>query len=230
MSHPELTAKYLFETDVLLKDIDFVKYQTPASEEDVSITKAALEAKGHVVHVVESGEDAVSLLETLIPAGSTVSSGQSATANEAGITEWLKNATDRRNFKAEAIAKASAGDQAGYMEVLRNGYGADYFLLSASAVSKTGEIITADGTGTRVGGISGAKHPVFVIGTNKIVADFAAAEKRLYEFQLPVESARLRIVYKVPASAVNNVVTLHAGSPYHPGRVHVIIIKKVLGF
>lgn len=103
------------------------------------------------------------------------------------------------------------------------------FLSSVSAVSQQGDIFAADLTGTRIGGWFAAKHMVVVLGTNKIVADEAEADKRLYDYQLKLESARVRVAYGVPASAVINKVAIRGSNPFG-SRSTVVIVKKSLGF
>jgi len=89
--------------------------------------------------------------------------------------------------------------------------------------------VTGSLTGTRTFFV-GPKNTILVAGTNKIVASEAAALKRLHDYQLPVESARARDVYKVPASALNFVEVLRGPNPFSKGNVHVIFIKGSFGY
>jgi hypothetical protein len=89
-----------------------------------------------------------------------------------------------------------------------------------------------DLTGSRVGAFNyAAGNLLIVIGSNKIVPTYDDAVKRTYDYCLPIESARVRIAYKVPASAVNNFVAIRGPNPWGaPGRIHVVIVKEALGF
>jgi hypothetical protein len=103
------------------------------------------------------------------------------------------------------------------------------FLSSVSAVSQEGDLFAADLGGTRIGGWLVAKELVVVLGSNKIVANEAEAEKRLYDYQLKLESARVRVAYGLPASAVINKIAMRGGNTFGP-RSTVVIVKKSLGF
>ena len=68
-------------------------------------------------------------------------------------------------------------------------------------------------------------------GTQKIVKDHAAVLERTEQYCLKVESARVRDVYKLPASAINNCVSLRSHNPFSPQpRLVVILVKESLGF
>jgi len=108
----------------------------------------------------------------------------------------------------------------------------DVFITSACGVSESGDLVFADLTGNRVAGVAASKHVIVVVGANKIVPTADDAIKRLHNFALPAESARVRVAYKVPASSVNNELIIRGGNPFdQPGRIHLIIIKgKSYGF
>ena len=131
--------------------------------------------------------------------------------------------------------RASESDPA--KQALINELCADYFVSSVSAVTLAGELLVCDLTGTRTGAFaSTAKHLVLVVGAQKIVKDLAEARARQDEFCLAVcmcmyvcvsinlfvnqltietqvESARVRVAYKLPASKINNVVELRGANP-----------------
>eukprot|EP00455_Lapot_gusevi_P012070 TRINITY_DN1565_c0_g1_i5.p2 TRINITY_DN1565_c0_g1~~TRINITY_DN1565_c0_g1_i5.p2 ORF type:complete len:232 (+),score=127.52 TRINITY_DN1565_c0_g1_i5:134-829(+) len=226
----DLSARGLQASDAALANVDFDKYFKAASDESVERTKAALEAKGHKVSVCETAAEALELLKATIPVGSSISNGHSTTLIEIGWDNHIKHTEDYKNFKGEAVAKMRAGDMAGYAASINAGYSADYFLASVAAITEEGEFLTADLTGTRWGGFVAARTAIVVAGTNKIVPNFAAAEERLYNFQLPLESARSRIVYGVPGSQASNVFAVKGGNPFAPGHYHVVLVKGVYGF
>ena len=70
-----------------------------------------------------------------------------------------------------------------------------------------------------------------MIGSNKIVKNDDDVIKRTNEYCLPLESARVRVAYKLPASTINNLLMLNGSNPTGgDGRIHFIIIKKSFGF
>lgn len=208
----------------------YEKYSKPASDEAVQKAAAALEAKKHVVKVVDDEKGALEYIKSILKEGQSISMGASQTLQEIGLIDYLKENDDKfNNFKGKAAAAAAAGDMAKHNELIQKGFLADTYFTSVSAVSQEGDIFSADLSGTRIGGYLSSGHLVVVIGSNKIVADEAEADKRLKEYQYKVESARVRVAYGVPASAIINTITIRAANPMGP-RSTVIIVKKPLGF
>ena len=205
------------------------KYGVPASEASVAAAVKALEGKQHTVKVFESGADATAFLSTLLKEGVTVSAGHSTTLIQIGATDMMKANTKARNFKSEAIAAMEKGDMATYGKLLAQGATADVFVSSASAVTEDGDIYGVDLTGSRISGWIAAGQLVVVVGSNKIVKDAAAANDRIENYSLALESARVRVAYKVPASAIKNRVVINGANPYG-SRVTVVIVKQALGF
>ena len=209
---------------------DFPKYSASASKESVANTVKALTDKRHTVKVVENEKEACDYLASLLKDGMSVSTAASCTLDQIGFIEYLKTREGSLiNYKGQAAAALAAGNRTEHSALLTKGLSADIFYSSVSAVSEEGDLFAGDGTGTRVGGWFTAKQLVLVLGTNKVVVDEAAAEKRLYDYQLKLESARIRIAYKYPGSAVLNKVAVKAGNPYTP-RITVVIVNKSLGF
>lgn len=156
--------------------------------------------------------------------------GTSRTLAEVGLIEYLKdNDSKVTNYKGLAAKAAESGNMAEHYALLAKGATADIFFSSVSAVTQEGDFFSADLTGTRIHGFLAAKQLVVVLGSNKIVTNEAEAEKRLYDYQLKLESARVRVAYKVPASAVINKVAIRAANPFG-SRTTVVVVKKSLGF
>ena len=148
------------------------------------------------------GKEAVDYINSLIPAGSTVSSGYSTTLQQIGYVDAVKARKDVDDVKGKAIAAMAAGDHAGYAKLVRQGAAADFFLSSVSAITADGNIHSADKTGSRIAGWFSAGQLIVVAGTNKIVENDAEALQRLLDYQVKLESARCRVAYGVPGSSV----------------------------
>lgn len=145
-----------------------------------------------------------------------------------GYDEWAKSQTSHRDFKADSLAKYGTAEGE---DLRRQGFNADVFFTSVCAISEEGELYAVDLTGTRIGGFIGSKHLVVVAGTQKIVPNHEAVLERTHNYCLALESARARDAYKVPGSAITNVVQLNQKSPFSPsGRTTVILIKQQLGY
>jgi len=222
----------LMKTDKNLQKDEFVKnhekFGGAADEDAVSATVAALEAKKHVVKVFDTAEECLEHMKSLPKKGSTISAGFSTTLKDIGWYDFLKTTDEFDDCKSQALAKQKDGDSDGYNELMNKGLSADYFFTSCAAVSQTGDIVWGSLTGTRVAGNT-SKNLVFVVGTNKIVADYQTAMDRLYDYQYPLESARANLVYGF-ASNVNEMGAIRGANPFMPHVVHICIIRGVYGF
>jgi len=222
------------DDDQLAKDTafkaDFAKYSAPAAKEALDRTVKSLQEKKHNVKVFDTEKEACDFLASLLKDGQSVSMATSRTLAEIGFIDYLKTQDSRIiNYKGQAAAAAATGNMAEYGALVSKGMTADMFVSGISALTEDGEVYAADLSGTRIGGWLAAKELVIVTGSNKIVANAAEAEKRLYDYQLKLESARVRVAYKVPASAVINKIGIKAANPFGP-RTTIVIVKKSLGF
>jgi len=235
-STPDLSAAGLAKSDSQLKDLDLKKYSATASSADVETTVAGLEKKGHKVTVVSDAAAALETLSGLLAKDKNVSVGfaGSTTLQEIGFIDYVKTRTDLTNYRELGLVAQGKGDHAGSAKYRALGITADFYFTSVAAVTLDGELLTCDLTGNRVAGLFGAQNAIVVVGTNKIVKDTAAGEKRMYDYQTPLESARARIAYAswgVKGSQVNNMAWLKGANPFGAkGRVHVIVVKGSYGF
>jgi len=202
------------------------KYSAPASDATVQAAAKNISAKGFHAIVVDDAKGAIDAVAALIPNKASVGFGYSTTFNEIGLTDYFKSRTDLHNFREIALAADGKGDRAAGMAARMQGLTADWFLTSANAIAaETGEIVIADASGTRVPGIMTAKNAILVLGANKLVNTGAEAITRLEQYVLPVESARIREVYKMPASVINFLTVAKGASPYSSGKIYVVIIN-----
>jgi len=233
---PDLSRDGLFKSDAQLEKVDRKWAQLP-SDEVVEKTKNALVAKGHKCDVVDNKEAALKLLSEIDLKDSSVYCAGSTTLQEIGFTDYLKKAGDKikRNIKEEAVAAQAKGDWGAAGEAMRQGQSADYVFTSVPAVSQDGIIFQCCFSGSRTGSLAfAAKRVVIVTGTQKITESEEAGRKRMYEFALPLESARGRIAFAAMGfkeSAVMNQAQLRGANPFGlKHRVHVIFVKEALGF
>jgi len=211
------------------------RFDAPASDEAVARTAQALQRRGFVVRVFEKPAEAVEFIDGHIKDGETVSMGGSTTLSQLGVIDALKRREAAvTNFKALALEARAKGDLAGFAAISAKGASADWFMSSVSAVTEDGVLHAADFSGSRISGWLAAKRLFLVLGTNKIVPDEEAAEHRLVEYQLPLESARLRATTTFKSSTIaNRIQMVHPGAAFAagaPSRVTVIIVKGAWGF
>ena len=99
---------------------------------------------------------------------------------------------------------------------------------SVHAVTETGSLVVASGTGSQLPGYAGgAARVIWVVGAQKVVPDLPAALRRVEDHCLPLESARTQAAYGSP-SAVNRLLVLNA--ELSPGRGTVLLLRQAIGF
>jgi hypothetical protein len=167
----ELSAASLFQTDAQLVEVSHIFFfffflssnivvfclqktalleqHTKLPSDDVLYNaQAALEARGHKVTIVETGAEALELIQKLIPDGATVNNASSTSLQQIGYSQWVRDETRIRNLHNEVLAEK---DFAKAAELRRIYQVSDYFLSSVPAISEQGEFIVADAAGNRAG-------------------------------------------------------------------------------
>ena len=134
---------------------------------------------------VNTKEEALKLISTLIPEGSYTASGGSMTLIETGIMDYIKEHTD-------------------YHKEYMDAYAADYYLVSANAITEHGELYEVDGRSNRVSAmLFGPKNVIVVAGINKLVPNVRRAIERVRRQRLrqtPLGSASATLA-RTPATA-----------------------------
>jgi L-lactate utilization protein LutC len=167
-----------------------MSFDALATMDQVQETIRAVTARGLKAEVLETGQDALARIRELIPAGSTVSSGASLTLREIGFEDLFKaGAHPWKNLKAEYLAEK---DPARQSLLRRQSVLADYFLGSVHAVSLTGEVVVASMTGSQISPYAyAARNLIWVVGAQKITPTLEQAIRRVREYILPHENARM---------------------------------------
>ena len=199
----------------------------PADAATLERTAEALRRKGYTVHVVDDLEAARSLVVGLLPEGAEVSQGASITLEETGITAEIEGSGrfDAIRPKTRALDyKTEEGRRTGR----KMGASPEWWINSAHAVTTDGRIVIGSNTGSQLGPLAyGAGNVIFVIGAQKVVPDLDSALRRLEEYSLPLESAKLFKAYGIP-SAVNKILVIT--KEFRPGRITVVLIREGVGY
>jgi len=204
-------------------------------QEKIKRTIENLEKNNIKGYFVQNEEEACSKIKELIPEGSTVAVGGSMTLFEIGAIDLL------RNGKYNFLDRYEAGLTAEQMkEIHRKAFFADAYLTSSNAVTEEGELYNGDGTGNRVAAmIYGPYKVIVVVVFNKIVKDLNEAISRVENLAAPANTKRLsrrtpctKTGYCMdcdsPERICNDYVLIKKQNT--PGRIHVIIINKELGY
>ncbi len=201
-------------------------WDTPATDEVITQTKANLEAHGIKVEVVETGVDALAKLKGLIPSGAEVMTGSSTTLHEIGFMDFIESA-ESKWVNVHALITAENDEQKRH-DLRRKAVTSEYFLASVNAISQTGALVACDNTGSRVGAFhAAAKNLVLVASTHKITESVEAGMQRIKEYVFPLEDKRMMAAYGF-GSGMSKWVVLE--KEVNPNRITLILVKEKLGF
>jgi acyl-CoA hydrolase len=193
-------------------------------EETLQATVVALEEHGFNVEVVADFEAARAAVLARIPAGSSVMTNTSVTLQETGIADAINNGGPYESARNKMFALDFA-TQAQEMKAI--GGQPDYALGSVHAVSRDGTLVIASASGSQLASYAwGAANVIFVVGAQKLVSDLETARERIYNHSLKLEDARAYAAYG-QNSLVGKILEIHQEPP---GRIHVVLIKQVVGF
>jgi hypothetical protein len=200
-------------------------FTDPVPAERLERTAAALTAHGFAVEVLDDAAAARERVKDLIPEGASVLTGASETLRLSGIDEDINASGRYASVRAYGMTLDRAKDADEIRRLLAS---PDVAIGSVNAVTETGALVIASASGSQLPGYAGgAAHAIWVVGAQKVVPDLDAALRRIEEYVLPLESARVQVVYGGP-SAVNRVLILHAEP--HPGRGTVLLVREAIGF
>jgi hypothetical protein len=103
----------------------------------------------------------------------------------------------------------------------------DYIVGSAHAVTDDGEIVVGSGSGSQLGAYAYAGgNVILVIGHQKLVHDLDEGLRRLREYSVPREFARMQDA-GFPGTMLAKTLIIH----YEPSaRITVILVPETLGF
>ena len=122
---------------------------------------------------VNTKTEALTLVKSLVPAGTITASGGSVTLSDSGILNYLKENTDYRTNPRDA-------------------YISNFYLASANAITEHGEIYQVDGRSNRISAILyGPEKVIIVAGINKLVQNVRDAVVRVKTQAAPPNAIRL---------------------------------------
>jgi hypothetical protein len=103
----------------------------------------------------------------------------------------------------------------------------DYIIGSAHAITDDGEIIVGSGSGSQLGAYAYAGgNVILVVGHQKLVRDLAEGLRRVREYSLPREYARMQAA-GFPGSLLAKTLIIHQEPS---DRITVILVPETLGF
>jgi acyl-CoA hydrolase len=200
------------------------RFTTLPDDQMLATTVVALEEHGFGVDLVEDFDTAREVVLARIPEGSTVMTNTSVTLQETGIADAINEGGPYESARTKMFALDFA-TQAQEMKAI--GGQPDYALGSVHAVTRGGTLVIASASGSQLASYAwGAANVIFVVGAQKLVPTLEAAHERIYQHSLILEDARAYAAYG-QNSSVGKVLEIHQETP---GRIHVVLIRKVVGF
>jgi hypothetical protein len=200
-------------------------FTSPAPTERLERAAAALTANNFAAEILDDAAAARIRIKDLIPEGASVFTGASETLRLSGIDDDINASGRYQAIRPRAVAMDRVTQADERRRLLAS---PDVTVGSVAAVTETGSLVAASGSGSQLPAYSGgAARRIWIVGAQKVVPDLSTALRRIEEHCLPLESARSQVVYGVP-SAINHLLILNA-DPY-PGRSTVLLLREAIGF
>jgi hypothetical protein len=200
-------------------------FADPATAERLNRAASALTANGFSAEILDDAAAARIRVKDLIPEGVSVFTGASETLRLAEIDKDINSSGRYRALKPCLLAMDRVAEADEFRRLLAS---PDVIIGSVAAVTETGSLVIASGSGSQLPGYAGgAAHAIWIVGAQKVVPDLSTALRRVEEHALPLESARTQEVYGWP-SAVNRLLILNA--EFQPGRGTVLLLREAIGY
>lgn len=182
----------------------------------------------------ETAEEARKTVLAMIPEGSTVANGGSATLTETGILDVLKGDSYRY------IPRSSSSDPKEIQAQFALQAQSEYYLMSTNAFTADGELVNIDGSANRLSLLlHGPLQVIIVAGMNKFAKTREDALNRVHNIASPPNCIRLN--KKTPCAMTGlcgdcqspdciccqEVITRRS---MIPGRIKIVLVGEELGF
>lgn len=195
----------------------------------------ALKSRHFDAYYCSTKEEALKKALQLIPEGVTVSWGGSASVDEIGLKDAVKNG----NYVT--IDRDTAKTPEERWELMRQGLLCHTFLTGTNALSEDGQLVNIDGNGNRVAAMTfGPDNVIVIAGINKVTKTVEDALSRVRNTAAPINAQRFADL-KTPCSmngqcadciSSNCVcayfVTTRICRP--AGKIKVILVGETLGY
>lgn len=211
---------------------------------NIKKTMANLEKNNMKPYFVETKEEVIPLIKSLIHKDESISHGGSETLKEIGAIELFQSGNydyiDRTGLEGEALRQS-------YIRA----FGCDTYFTSSNAITENGELYNVDGNSNRVACIVyGPKQVIVVAGINKIVKNIDEAVERVKKASAPPNTQRLNC--KTPCAVTGQCISLNKENPFicdgcespqriccnyvisakqrHKDRIKIILVNENLGY
>lgn len=200
---------------------------------DIAKILACLTDRGFIPYYIDSREETINKILSLIPKNAKVGFSGSMTVEALNIPTILSS-NGYTTYHRSIMTTYSKED----LYLLSRD--ADWLISSSNAVSEDGHIVNIDGKGNRVASmIYGPKNILIIIGINKITLDLEQAIDRAKNIAAPLNAKRLKV--GTPCTITGKCMNCHSiericratmilTNPTFGKNFHIIIINENLGY
>ena len=189
-------------------------------------TSLALTQRNIHTSIAENAADAKQLLIDLIPRNSEVYVSTSETLDSIGYTEHISQSNNYKSLNELVTAETDLDTQKDVRRRVTTI--ADYFVGSVQAISASGEVIIASGSGSQIAAyVYGSKKVFWVAGIQKICQDLPSSIERVRGYTLEKHDQWLQGYGRSSAPVGKLLIFEHEQVKE---RVHMILVRETLGW
>jgi len=203
---------------------EIAEFSVPASAGALEALTARLRERNFEPVIVDDAAGALAAVMQRVPDGAEVHSAKSKTLEDIGVfKEFMES--DRHDFLRKKLFKMDRNTQA--LEMRKLVAAPDVMLGSVNAVTEAGQLLEASASGSQMGAYSASSGKlILVVGSQKIVPDLDAALRRIREYVMPYENARLREQMGIDTMLAR---VLILERDFMPGHTTVILVREPVG-
>lgn len=191
----------------------------------VDKTIAALRENGIAAFFVDNKQAAREKILNLIPKGAEIMNMTSVTLE---TISTAKEINESGNYNSVRNKLNSMDRSAQGLEMQKMGAAPEWVIGSVHAVTQDGSVLIASNTGSQLPAyVYGSSHVIWVVGTQKIVANTEEGIRRIYDYVLPLESERAKKAYGTGSNVSK---LLIVNKEVKPDRITIIFVNEALGF
>ncbi len=207
-----------------------MEFNSLPTKERIKKVLEAVNSRGIKAQLVETKEEALEKVRSMIPGGADVMTGASITLQQIGFEDLLVSGKHPwHNLKDGILAEKDMAKQA---TLRKQGTMSEYFLGSVHAIAETGEIVFASATGSQLPAYAfSSSNVIWVAGAQKITSSLEMAIKRIREYIVPLEDQHMKQLYGPQAATmIGKMLVFERESPMLHRNVNLIMVNEVLGF
>jgi len=198
--------------------------ESPRVADRVERVAAALRSHNIEAIIVDTGQEARTVVLGLIPDGAEVHSGKSKTLEDVGLFSEL---VESGRYDAIRPRMFAMDRQTQGREIRKLVAAPDFILGSVAAVTEDGALVAASAIGNQLGPYAaGAGRVILVVGSQKIVPELDAALRRVRDVVLPYENAQVRSRMGVD-TVLEKVLVIYG--EWQAGRTTVVLVREPVG-